>query len=98
MKIDGNRPAHDTSATESARRVPADAAVRPGGVSAPKGGTDRVELSRDATLRLAALKAANESPDIRMELVDRMREKLQSGALGADSLKLADAIIDDLLT
>lgn len=97
MKIDGNRPAHDTSATESARRSSADTAVREGGVQAPGSAADRVELSSDAALRAAALKAANDAPEIRTELVDRMRDKLNDGTLGADSFKLADAIIDDLL-
>lgn len=97
MKIDGNRPAHDTSATEGTRRSTADAGVRQGAIQAPGSATDRVELSSDAALRAAALKAASETPEIRTELVDRMREKLNSGSLGADSLKLADAIIDDLL-
>ena len=97
MKIDGNRPAHDTAATESARRAATDAALRPAGQSGTPGSSDRVELSTDATLRAAALKAATETPEIRTDLVDRMREKLESGQLGANSLKLADAIIDDLL-
>jgi flagellar biosynthesis anti-sigma factor FlgM len=97
MKIDGNRPAHDTAATESARRTTTDAGLRPGGHAGTTGSTDRVELSSDATVRAAALKAANETPEIRTELVDRMREKLNAGQLGADSLRLADAIIDDLL-
>ena len=97
MKIDGNRPAHDASATEGTRRSSLDAGVRQGGAAAPGSSTDRVELSSDAALRAAALKAATEAPDVRTELVNRMREKLDSGALGADSLKLADAIIDDLL-
>lgn len=97
MKIDGNRPAHDPSATENTRRSTLDPHVRQGGVQAPGTPTDRVELSSDAALRTAALKAATEAPEIRPDLVDRMREKLESGTLGADSLKLADAIIDELL-
>jgi len=98
MKIDGSHPAHDTPATENTRRPSAETGVRPGGTPAPGGPADRVELSSDAALRAAALKAASETPDVRTELVDRMREKLASGTLGADSLALADAIIDDLLT
>jgi anti-sigma28 factor (negative regulator of flagellin synthesis) len=57
-----------------------------------------VELSGDAALRATALKAANDAPAIRTELVDQMREKLAAGRIGHDAGALADAIIDDQLT
>ena len=97
MKIDGNRPAHDTPAADATRRTGKDGAVRQGPGATPSGASDRVELSGDAALRAAALKAANGAPAIRTELVDCMRDKLNAGKVGTDSLKLADAIIDDLL-
>ena len=98
MKIDGNRPAHDTSATDGARRTGKDAGVQPGSGVAPSAAAgDRVELSGDAALRAAALKAANAAPAIRTELVDRMREKLNTGKVGNDAGALADAILDDQL-
>jgi hypothetical protein len=66
MKIDGNRPAHDTSATDGARRTGKDAGVQQGSGVAPSAAAgDRVELSGDAALRAAALKAANAAPAIR---------------------------------
>jgi flagellar biosynthesis anti-sigma factor FlgM len=97
MKIDGHRPAQDAQATDGTARTGKDAAVRPGVV--PGAGTlaDRVELSSDAGLRTAALRAASEAPAIRTDLVERMRELLDAGQVGTDSRKLADAIIDDLL-
>ena len=98
MKIDGNRPTHDTQAADATRRSGKDVNVRQGGGVGPAGGTtDRVELSGDAALRAAALKAASETPDIRAELVDRMREKLNAGKVGNDAGALADAMLDDLL-
>jgi len=99
MKIDGNRPAHDASATDGVRRTGKDAGVQQGSGIAPSAAAgDRVELSGDAALRAAALKAANAAPAIRTELVDRMREKLSTGQIGNDAGALADAIIDDQLT
>ena len=96
MKIVRNRPTPDAAATDSTRRTGKDGAVRQGAGVTPSGTTDRVELSGDAALRLVALKAANEAPAIRTELVDRMRHKLNAGKVGNDSVTLADAMIDDL--
>jgi flagellar biosynthesis anti-sigma factor FlgM len=98
MKIDGNRGAHDTTATDAARRSGgAEGGAKRVADNKSTGGGDRVELSGDAALMSAALKAANKAPEIRTELVDRMREKLAQGKVGNDAHKLADAIIDDLL-
>ena len=97
MKIDANRPAHDAQATDGTRRTEKDAAVHQGARTSSAGSPDRVELSGDAALRAAALKAANDAPSIRTELVDRMREKLDQGQVGTNSTRLADAILDDLL-
>ena len=98
MKIDGNRPAHDASATDGTRRTGKDAGVHQGSVVAPSAAAgDRVELSGDAALRAAALAAANAAPEIRTELVARLREKLNAGQIGNDAGALADAILDDQL-
>jgi flagellar biosynthesis anti-sigma factor FlgM len=79
-------------------RTGKDAGVQQGSGVAPSAAAgDRVELSGDAALRAAALKAANAAPAIRTELVDRMREKLKTGQVGNDAGALADAIIDDQL-
>ena len=46
---------------------------------------DTVQLSADAALANDAVKAANESPDIRTDLVERMRALLAAGELGSDA-------------
>jgi flagellar biosynthesis anti-sigma factor FlgM len=96
MKIDANRiPANADAAqkveTKTAERTSADRAAK----SDQK--TDRVEVSSDARLMTSALKAANEAPAVRQDVVERMRKLLESGELGKDSAKLADKLIDDLL-
>ena len=98
MKIDGNRPSHDTSAADGTRRSGKDGGVRHGhGIGPATSSGDRVELSGDAALRANALKAALETPGIRTELVEKMREKLNAGKIGQDAGALADAILDDQL-
>ena len=98
MKIEGNRPAQDTQATDGTRRAGKDAGVRQGGgVATAVPSSDRVEISDEVALRVAAFKAASDSPDIRTGLVDEMREKLNAGKVGNDAGALADAILDDLL-
>jgi flagellar biosynthesis anti-sigma factor FlgM len=98
MKIEGNRPAQDTQATDGARRAGKEAGVRQGGGVAPSvPSSDRVELSDEAALRVAAFKAASDAPGIRTELVDKMREQLNAGKVGHDAAALADAILDDFL-
>jgi flagellar biosynthesis anti-sigma factor FlgM len=59
--------------------------------------TDRVEVSSDAKLMGAALKAATDAPAIRTDLVEAMKQKLAAGEIGKDSGRLADRIIDDLI-
>lgn len=97
MKIEGNRPTHEA---EALTRTDAQKGQKPATNRAAVTG-DRVEVSADAEkaqgLVADAVKAANALPDIRQEAVARGRAKLESGELGADAEKLADAIIDDLL-
>ena len=97
MKIDGNRPAHGTHATDGTRRAGKDGGVRQGSAASAGASTDRVELSSDAALLAAALKAAHGTADVRTDVVERVREKLNAGTVGNDAARLADAIIDDLV-
>lgn len=98
MKIEGKSGPLDTQGTDATRRSGgADAGSKRVADTKSKGGSDRVELSGDAALRSAALKAATSAPEIRTDLVERMRQKLAEGKVGNDAHKLADAIIDDLL-
>ena len=97
MKIDGNRP---TQEAEALARAEAGKGKKPAPNRATATG-DRVEVSADAQkaqgLVADAVKAVNALPDIRPEAVARGRARLESGELGADAGKLADALIDDLL-
>ena len=97
MKIEGNRPAQET---ESLSRADASKGQKPAPNRTADAG-DRVDVSADAKkaqgLVADAVKAAQALPDIRAEAVARGRAKLESGELGADAGKLADAIIDDIL-
>jgi negative regulator of flagellin synthesis FlgM len=98
MKIDGNSGPQDTKATDGTRRTGGvDGGSKRVADSKAAVGTDRVELSSDAALVSAALKAANAAPDIRADKVQEMRAKLAEGKVGNDARQLADAIIDDLL-
>ena len=97
MKIEGNRPTHET---ESLTRTNDAKGQKPAPNRAVDAG-DRVDVSADAKkaqgLVADAVKAANALPDVRADAVARGRARLESGELGADAGKLADAIIDDLL-
>lgn len=99
MKIDLNRSTQDADAakgTDAARKV-ADRAVTKSGDRPATGGADKVELSSDAQLLAAALKATSDTTAIRTDVVDAMKKKLAAGEIGNDSARLADRILDDLL-
>ena len=98
MKIEGNRPGIDTSAADAAQRVgtdPYQKANRAGGRSTGSG--DTVEVSADAKLLSEAAKAAQATPAIRADVVERMKEKLAAGEVGNDAGRLADRMLDDIL-
>jgi flagellar biosynthesis anti-sigma factor FlgM len=97
VKIEGNRYTQDAEATSASQRTTADRRVDGGIDRSPAANRDSVEISADAQLRATALDAATNAPDIRTDLVERMRQKLDAGELGADSAALADRLIDDLL-
>jgi flagellar biosynthesis anti-sigma factor FlgM len=97
MRIDQNRPAVETGASD-----------RIGGSTdkSPRAGVqgsaaDRVEVSDDLkrVQRIVAdvVQDMATTPAVRQDVVDRARALLASGELGRDSAALADAIIDDLL-
>ena len=96
MKIEANRPRIDTTAAEEAQKVAADR--RAGKVGGrPSSSSDTVEVSADAKLLSQAVKLAHDTPDIRADVVERMREKLAAGTVGNDAGRLADRMLDDLL-
>lgn len=97
MRINGQQP--PPVDTEAARRLEsAKAAERSSGTGhAPKAAGDRVEVSTDAQLISTAVQAAKDSPDVRVDAVERGRRALENGTLGNDPDRLAKRIVDALL-
>ena len=101
MKIDGYHLTHDTDAakgTDAARKAAADRPVSKTAGAPATGGADKLELSSDAKLMAAALTAASAAPSVRTDVVEAMKQKLAAGEVGTDSGRLADRLIDDLLS
>jgi flagellar biosynthesis anti-sigma factor FlgM len=99
MKIDGNRNTGNAEATrrsETPKPVERTTSDRVSSTTDAQK-TDRVEVSSDARLMATALKAANDAPAVRRDVVERMRKLLETGELGKDSAKVADKLIDHLL-
>ncbi len=93
MKIEGYSldvvQGHMTERTEGAGGHPGQAAA-----SSSTGGGDQVRLSHDVQAVQAAASAAQQAPEIRQDVVDRMRALLDAGQVGSDLGKLADALLD----
>ncbi len=96
MKIEGNRPNLESVAAQRADRVTIGRGKTPAGVSSAQG-TDRVQVSDSAALAASARRAADQAPDIRRDLVEKMRAKLAAGEVGSDAERLADRMIDHML-
>jgi flagellar biosynthesis anti-sigma factor FlgM len=95
MKIDGNRLGPDTVTTGRVDAAQADRQGRVGKSGAGQG--DQVRVSSDAQLATAAAAAAAGSPDIRHDKVASAKKALEAGSIGADTVRLADKMIDSLL-
>ena len=61
-------------------------------------GADRVEVSKDAQLMSSALQEASKAPAIRQDVVERARQKLAAGEVGNDPERLAERMIDNMLS
>jgi flagellar biosynthesis anti-sigma factor FlgM len=96
MKIEGSKPNLESVAAQRMDRVSTDRAKHAADTVTSLG-SDRVQVSGDATLAATASRLANETPDIRHDLVERMRVKLAAGEIGTDAERLADRMIDDML-
>jgi negative regulator of flagellin synthesis FlgM len=97
MKIHGHQASLDTESTnrtDATRKVDATVSER---ATRAERKTDSVEVSADARLLTDAMKAAGDAPDIRQDVVERMRRLMESGELGRDSTRLAERVIDHLL-
>jgi flagellar biosynthesis anti-sigma factor FlgM len=97
MKIDGNRQAGATSDAEATRRLDQARKTERTAVERQTDKSDRVEVSKEAQLVTSALKAAQDAPAVRQDVVERARQALNNGEVGKDSRKLADKLIDTLL-
>lgn len=98
MKIEGNRPGIDTSATDAAQRVYTEQQHRANRTAGrPSATGDTVEVSADAKLLSEAVKTAQAVPDIRADVVERMKQKLAAGEVGNDAGRLADRMLDDIV-
>lgn len=95
MKIEGNRGQSDCTPV---RLDPRGRDRAKAGSAAPQPGTDRLNLSTDVQLVNSAMRAATDAPEIRQDVVDRARQKLVAGDLGQDLGRLADRLIDHVLT
>ncbi len=96
MKIDQNRANLETVGgvrQEPVREERAAAAER----AAQDTGADQVRVSTTSQLAAAAASAAGQAPDVRPDAVARARALLESGELGRDAARLADALIDNAI-
>jgi flagellar biosynthesis anti-sigma factor FlgM len=97
MKIEGQRPGIDTAATDAAQRITEQQTQVNRAGARPAATGDRVEVSADAKLLSEAMKTAATTPDIRTDVVERMKQKLAAGEVGNDAGRLADRMLDSIL-
>ena len=97
MKIQGDRPSgvQDAGQTQQVDKAAQQRAQQNRG--AGQSG-DLVEVSADARLLGQAVDAANKAPEIRQDVVERAKAKLAAGEIGNDPGRLADRLIDSLLS
>lgn len=93
MKINQNRANLDTVGGIRQEPVRDERAAAAEKAVADKG-TDKVRVSTTSQLAAAAASAADQASEIRPDVVERARKLLNSGELGKDAGRLADALID----
>jgi flagellar biosynthesis anti-sigma factor FlgM len=96
MKIDNNRSGLDSLGTVKTEGTDAASSSQAARAEKARRG-DQVAVSSGAQLAGAAVRAAEDAPDIRPEAVERAKALLEAGRIGDDPLKLADALIDRAL-
>ena len=97
MKIHGDIPSRLTGAAEQLGQVTDKASAAQKKGEAARTGADQLTLSPEAKLMKSLSEQTGDAPTVRQEVVDRMKELLDKGAVGNDAAKLADSIIDDWL-
>lgn len=96
MRIDKSRSDVDAIGTVRTEPAATEATSQTrGAAQAPV--TDQVDVSSTAALASLAIKAAESAPDIRPDVVARAKALLDSGTVGADPYRLADALIERTL-
>jgi anti-sigma28 factor (negative regulator of flagellin synthesis) len=95
MKIEGHHGQPDCTSVRLDTHSPDRSRAREASVQP---GTDRLNLSPDVDIVETAMRAATDAPEIRQDVVARARQKLAAGDLGQDLVRLADRIIDHLVS
>lgn len=97
MKINPNDPAYRLKKAldriESGHRAPQN--EKPGNLTSPSAGTDRLALSANAQELQKLRDEIDSSPDVRQALVDRVKEEIASGRYNIDGVKIADALLKE---
>ena len=98
MKIQGDRPSgvHDAGQAQQVDKAAQQRAQQQARAGADQG--DRFEVSADARLLGQAVDAASKSSEIRQDVVERAKAKLAAGEIGNEPQRLADKMIDSLLS
>ncbi len=94
MKIDGSGTDPLGRAIERVVGPTGPAANPTASQRAASAAADHVQVSAEAHLLQNALRLADEQPDVRPDVVERMRAALNDGRIGQDAGALADALID----
>jgi flagellar biosynthesis anti-sigma factor FlgM len=99
MRIDGNSnsPTPDITSTSRVDSVGTERSTGRSAQRPAEAGTDTVNLSPGAQLIAGAMRAAQDAPPLRMDLVDKARKAIEAGTLGNDPLRTADRMIDHIL-
>ena len=97
MKIEGNNPNSSLDPVAAAKTEAAKPNAGTSGSQSTSGANaDTVELSPDARLADRVRQEAASSPTIRQELVEKAKQRLAAGEVGADPMALADKLIDQM--
>lgn len=94
MKVDGNDPIarlKEILATDQTAKPRGANQAKP-----PQQAADKVELSRTGREFSAIREAALGAPEARTELIERLRESIQTGAYEPDAKTIAKKILEEL--
>ena len=95
MKIHGDNPSALTGAADQVVKTADQTSASAERPSSQAARADQVTLSPEARIMQTVTEQAGKAPEIRQDVVDKMRALLDQGAIGNDAGQLADSIIDD---